>query len=43
MTAALAMARAAGVPVAAVAELLPAIEAAMARQMNNREAGQNGD
>jgi hypothetical protein len=43
MTAALAVGRAAGVPAAAVAELLPAIEAAMVRQMNKREAGQDGD
>jgi hypothetical protein len=43
MTAALAVGRAAGVPAAAVVELLPAVEAAMVRQMNNREAGQNGD
>jgi hypothetical protein len=36
MTAALALARALGIPAAAVAELLPEIEAAMARQRNAR-------
>jgi hypothetical protein len=43
MTAALALARAAGVPAMAVAELLPSVEAAMVRRMNDREAGGDGD
>lgn len=38
MTAALAMARASGVDEALVVDLMPVIEAAMVRQMNEREA-----